>query len=140
VLEEAGLDIDTLMSEEAIQDDESNEFVDVDDLLSETETLTPKGDDELELDLDSSLSRMGENESVTDTTSQSNTDTDDSGAHGDDTGNNAALAVQASNLDLAQVYIDMDEKEAAIELLEEVLTNGNEKQVAEATELLNGIR
>jgi FimV-like protein len=46
---------------------------------------------------------------------------------------------QASNLDLAQVYIDMEDTEAAIELLDEVVKLGTPEQKDEATMLLASI-
>lgn len=49
-------------------------------------------------------------------------------------------AGQASNLDLAQVYIDMEDIEAATEALEEVLKKGNDKQKTEARALLKQLK
>ena len=45
-------------------------------------------------------------------------------------------AGQNANLDLARVYIEMDDPEAARELLEEVMDKGSDNQKAEAESLL----
>jgi pilus assembly protein FimV len=49
-------------------------------------------------------------------------------------------ADQSSNLDLARVYIDMEDNEAAKEALEEVLQKGNDEQKEEAQALLQHLR
>lgn len=46
----------------------------------------------------------------------------------------------ATKLDLARAYLDMDDAQSAREILEEVLEDGNEAQRAEARELLASLR
>ena len=46
-------------------------------------------------------------------------------------------AGQNANLDLARVYIEMDDPEAARELLEEVMNKGSEAQQTEAKKLID---
>lgn len=124
-LSDAGLDIDTLMQEESDVDD----FVNVDDLLAQSESLTPLEDEDVTLDLDKSLERMQKErpaQSLNESDSESSTEDD-------------AFANQASNLDLAQVYIDMDDVEAATEVLDEIVSQGSPEQVSEAKELLQQI-
>lgn len=129
---DAGLDIDTLLEqpnetpEPAVSgaaESEEQDFVDVDDLLRESEALSETSDEEKPLDLASSLPQQtvaGEQQTSAET--------------------NDAEAEQAGNLDLAQVYIDMDDTEAAKETLEEVIANGNEQQREEAQALLDSLK
>lgn len=116
-LDNPDLDLTALFDESAIED--SKDFIDVDRLLKESENLTPATDEELGLDLDMSLDNFLNDEAEVDV------DLD---------------ADQASNLDLAQVYIDMEDNEAAIEALEEVLQKGNTEQKLEAQVLLNQLK
>lgn len=113
-LDNPDLDLTALFDESAVED--SKDFIDVDSLLQESENLTPATDEELGLDLDMSLDKFLNDEAEIDV------DLD---------------ADQASNLDLAQVYIDMEDNEAAVEALEEVLQKGNTEQKVEAQALLN---
>ncbi|MEM0912107.1 MAG: FimV/HubP family polar landmark protein, partial [Pseudomonadota bacterium] len=46
---------------------------------------------------------------------------------------------QASNLDLAQVYIEMEDFESATDVLQEVMKSGSEEQKSEAKLLLKDI-
>ncbi len=78
----------------------------------------PEAEDERELDLDVSLSEFS-----------GVSDDDDVFDIDKDAGQNA-------NLDLARVYIEMDDPEAAKELLEEVMNKGSEAQQAEARKLI----
>ncbi|MBT1450978.1 hypothetical protein KJ365_08800 [Glaciecola sp. XM2] len=119
--EEAGLNLDALMSQDDDKEESIESFIDVDDLLSESEGLTPLEDEDLALDLDASL--------------PNNVNT----AADFDESDDAANTDQASNLDLAQVYIDMDDFDAAKEVLAEVQSNGTEAQAAEAKQLLQEI-
>jgi pilus assembly protein FimV len=112
-LDNPDLDLRALFDESTVEN--SKDFIDVDSLLQESEHLTPATDDELALDLDMSLDKFLNNEPEIDV------DLD---------------ADQSSNLDLARVYIDMEDNEAAIEALEEVLQKGNEEQKEEAQGLL----
>lgn len=134
-LAQAGLDIEALMTEEGKSgiagsnqdssaslesiDDIDDAFVDVDDLLKESDAMPEMQDDDLDLDLENSLDKLvlGGEEADSETISDDEND-------------------QASNLDLAQVYIDMEDFEAAQELLDEVTRKGNEQQKAEAASLL----
>lgn len=125
-LSDAGLDIDALMQEESDVDD----FVNVDDLLAQSESLTPLEDEDVTLDLDKSLERMQKERPA-----QSLNESDIESSTEDDT-----FANQASNLDLAQVYIDMDDVEAASEVLDEIVSQGSPEQVSEAKELLQQIK
>ncbi len=51
--------------------------------------------------------------------------------------NNAAFQEVANKLDLAKVYIEMDDAAAAREFLEEVLREGNAEQISSAKAMLN---
>jgi len=116
-LDNPDLDLTALFEEPNV--DDSKNFIDVDSLLQETENLTPATDEELGLDLDMSLDSFLNDEAEVDVDLN---------------------ADQASNLDLAQVYIDMEDNEAAIEALEEVLQKGNAEQKEEAEALLNQLK
>ena len=48
-------------------------------------------------------------------------------------------AGQSANLDLARVYVEMDDFTAARELLNEVLEKGSEDQIEEAKTILAGL-
>lgn len=120
-LEEAGLDLDELTTKPDLADDG---FVDVDDLLKESESGKALTDDELDLDLERSLGNLSFNASE----SSSN---DDSNFIDTDLEND-----QSGNLDLAQVYLDMEDTEAARELLEQVVKEGNSEERKEAKALL----
>jgi pilus assembly protein FimV len=115
-LDNPDLDLTALFDEPTVES--SKDFIDVDNLLQESEHLTPATDDELALDLDMSLDKYLNSEPGIDV------DLD---------------ADQSSNLDLARVYIDMEDNEAAIEALEEVLQKGNDEQKEEAQGLLQGL-
>lgn len=116
-LDNPDLDLTALFDESPVED--SNDFIDVDSLLQESENVTPATDEELALDLDMSLDKFLHEDAKIDV------DLD---------------AGQASNLDLAQVYIDMEDGEAAAEALEEVLKKGNDKQKIEARALLKQLK
>ena len=116
-LDNPDLDLTALFDESPVED--SNDFIDVDSLLQESENVTPATDEELALDLDMSLDKFLHEDAKIDV------DLD---------------AGQASNLDLAQVYIDMEDIEAATEALEEVLKKGNDKQKTEARALLKQLK
>lgn len=131
-IESAGLDLDALMT--SVDSDEvkkrettdSDDFVDVDDLLMESEAMAKPSDDEMELDLDSSLDKLmtsGEGRHEEAQSDYSDAETN-----------------QSSNLDLALVYIDMEDFVAAKELLEEVTRLGTQDQQEEANALLGQIK
>ncbi len=84
----------------------------------DTDTLDP---DSQELDLDVSLSDFT---GVTDEDSVIDIDKD---------------AGQNANLDLARAYIEMEDVDAAKELLEEVMTDGSDEQKMEAESILKSI-
>nr|WP_297347703.1 FimV/HubP family polar landmark protein [uncultured Glaciecola sp.] len=116
-LDNPDLDLTALFDESVI--DNSKDFIDVDSLLQESENVTPATDDELALDLDMSLDKFLNDGAEIDV------DID---------------ADQASNLDLARVYIDMEDNEAAIEALDEVVKKGNDEQKEEAKALLEQLK
>ncbi|AEP30301.1 FimV/HubP family polar landmark protein [Brumicola nitratireducens] len=116
-LDNPDLDLTALFDESEVED--SKDFIDVDSLLQESENLTPATDEELGLGFDMSLDNFLNDEAEIDV------DLD---------------ADQASNLDLAQVYIDMEDNEAAIEALEDVLQKGTAEQKVEAQALLKQLR
>lgn len=128
LLSESGLDLDSLMQDDDSADESVESFVNVDDLLSESEALTPLKDEDIELNLHKSLSRM------------SNSNVREDGEEYAAQTQEDILAEQSSNLDLAQVYIDMDDFDAAIEVLEEVKLKGSAEQIEEAMQLLQGIK
>ncbi len=131
-LDNPDLDLNALFSEQPESDGEQstdeepgaeepasaeNEYVDVETLMAEADDV-PDAEDEKDLDLDVSLSEFS-----------GVSDDDDVFDIDKDAGQNA-------NLDLARVYIEMDDPEAAKELLEEVMTKGSEAQQAEARKLI----
>jgi pilus assembly protein FimV len=131
-IEDAGLDLDALMTSVDSDDEvkktektESDGFVDVDDLLMESEAMAKPSDDDMALDLDSSLDKLMTNE---DRSQDVQSDPSD------------AESNQSSNLDLALVYIDMEDFVAAKELLEEVTRLGTQEQQDEAKTLLSQIK
>lgn len=129
VLDNPDLDLNALFSEqpasagEAVPEPElepqpeEDEYVDVEILMAQADDV-PDSEDERDLDLDVSLSEFS-----------GVSDDDDVFDIDKDAGQNA-------NLDLARVYIEMDDAEAARELLEEVLEKGSEAQQAEAKSLI----
>ncbi|HAI71001.1 MAG TPA: AAA family ATPase, partial [Alteromonas australica] len=97
------------------------EFLDVDALMDEGGDDGDIDPDTAELDLDVSLSDftgVNDNDAVIDIDK--------------DAGQNA-------NLDLARVYIEMDDVPAAKELLDEVVSQGSEEQKQEAESILKSI-
>lgn len=137
-LSTAVLDIDALANDESIYprskgaaselatkeksvdlDLSSKNFVDVDDLIEESDAAALMSDSDKRLDLNSSLGRLN-------TKQNDEFNIPDIGIESD----------QASNLDLAQVYMDMEDFEAAQELLDEVIRLGTMDQQEEAKALL----
>jgi len=137
-LSTAVLDIDALANDESIDprskgaaselltkeksvdlDLSSKNFVDVDDLIEESDAAALMSDSDKRLDLNSSLGRLN-------TKQDDEFNIPDIGIESD----------QASNLDLAQVYMDMEDFEAAQELLDEVIRLGTMEQQEEAKALL----
>ena len=108
---------DSAESENPIDASIEDDFVDVETLMAESDA-TEEDEAERELDLDVSLSEFS-----------GVSDDDDVFDIDKDAGQNA-------NLDLARVYIEMDDPEAARELLEEVMDKGSDNQKAEAESLL----
>ncbi|MDM7860329.1 FimV/HubP family polar landmark protein [Alteromonas sp. ASW11-36] len=120
-LDNPDLDLEALFTEEAPQSEEQD-FVDVDTLLAESQADDGSAVDDSNLNLDVALAEftgVSDDDVVV--------DVDDGGA-------------QAANLDLARAYIEMDDNTAAIELLEEVATEGTEEQQQEAKALLNTLK
>ena len=117
------LDLEALLSDpqQSIDDDaEENDFLDVETLINDSDDDSAI-DDDAPLDLDVSLSDfsgIGEDDDVIDI------DKD---------------AGQSANLDLARVYVEMDDFTAARELLNEVLEKGSEDQIEEAKTILAGL-
>lgn len=127
-LDNPDLDLNALFTEQpeiADTDADSEEdsapaeedYVDVETLMAQADDV-PDAEDERDLDLDVSLSEFS-----------GVSDDDDVFDIDKDAGQNA-------NLDLARVYIEMDDSEAARELLEEVMSEGSEAQQAEAKKLI----
>lgn len=139
-LRDAGLDLEALMTEDdkldfsqsadvspsdgvPIEDRNLQDaFVDVNDLLKDSDAMPEMKDSELDLDLERSLDQFVSNRQ---------TDKNHSSDIMSDVEND-----QASNLDLAQVYIDMEDLEAAQELLDDVKRKGTEQQKSEADSLI----
>ena len=132
-LDNPDLDLNALFSEqpESTEDESSGvepvaedpatpeeDYVDVETLMAEADDV-PETEDEKDLDLDVSLSEFS-----------GVSDDDDVFDIDKDAGQNA-------NLDLARVYIEMDDPEAARELLEEVMNKGSEAQQTEAKKLID---
>lgn len=113
-LNDAGLDVDALMT-----DMDEGDFTNVDDLIAESDSSPPLSDDDLELNLDGAFANMME-------------------AQSDDV-EYSLENYQSSNLDLAQIYIDMEDFESAGDVLREVLESGSDDQKAEAQALLKEI-
>lgn len=119
-LDNPDLDLDVLFTDPDEKESEatSDSFVDVDTLLEESATDDGSSADETNLNLDVALSEF------------SGVSADDVVVDVDSGGS------QAANLDLAQAYIEMDDKGAAIELLKEVLREGTDEQKEEAERIL----
>jgi pilus assembly protein FimV len=118
-LDNPDLDLTALFDDPDDKQDDGSDFIDVDNLIQESESLTPASDDEVELNIDMSLdSFLSESNGI-------DVDID---------------ADQTSNLDLARVYIDMEDTEAAIEALEQVIKKGNDSQQEEANALIQKLR
>lgn len=122
-LDDSGLDFDALLNESATEtsdrsaDNDSEDFLDIDDLISQSVDDEGTSDVEKELKLDAAL------ESYDGISDAEPVDVD---------GDNGIGA----KLDLAQAYIETDDVNSAKELLEEIIANGDETQKKEATELL----
>jgi pilus assembly protein FimV len=100
---------------------EPEDFLDVEALMDEGDDASEVDPDSQDLDLDVSLSDFT---GVTDEDTVIDIDKD---------------AGQNANLDLARAYIEMDDVDAARELLDEVIRDGNQEQKEEAESILNGI-
>lgn len=135
--QDLGLPIDQSSDKEAINeaspstiisptDDSTDDlkFVDVDDLLKESEANAILDDDDLELNLEGSLDKLAA-KTEEDVFSSADNDVE---------------ANQSSNLDLAQVYIDMEDFRAAKELLDEVIRLGSLEQQEEAYVLISKLK
>ncbi|WP_100656850.1 FimV/HubP family polar landmark protein [Alteromonas flava] len=119
-LDNPDLDLDALFTEPE-PPTESEDFVDVDTLLAESESDDGSNVDDAELNLNVDL------EGYTGISNDDfNVDVDDGGA-------------QAANLDLAIAYIEMDDSDAAKELLLQVIEQGSDEQQKEAKELLENL-
>jgi pilus assembly protein FimV len=124
-LDNPDLDLAALLndgSNDASSDDLTppEDFLDVEALMDDgDDTIDP---DSQELDLDVSLSEFT---GVTDEDTVIDIDKD---------------AGQNANLDLARAYIEMDDVDAAKELLEEVMVEGSDEQKEEAESILKSIR
>jgi pilus assembly protein FimV len=118
-LENSDLDLTALFEESTEVTEDSKGFIDVDSLLKESENLTPATDEELLLDLDMSLDSFLNVDTAIDV----------------DLGTD-----QVSNLDLARVYIDMEDNEAALEALEEVIQKGSDEHKKEAQMLIEQLK
>ena len=126
-LDNPDLDLEALLSDvgDSVTPNEANllpeDFLDVEALMDDGDDIDNGNLDNQELDLDVSLS-------------------DFTGVSDDDTVIDIDKdAGQNANLDLARAYIEMDDVNAARELLEEVLELGNEEQKAEADAILKSI-
>ena len=121
-LDNPDLDLDALFTEpDTVDSDDKKDFVDVDTLLEESAADDGSRAEETNLNLDVALSEftgVSEDDVVV--------DVDEGGT-------------QAANLDLAQAYLEMDDKEAAIELLKEVSAEGTEDQKKEALSILDSL-
>lgn len=119
-LQNPDLDLAALLSDPDAEKSGQDEFLDVETLLDES--MQEGGTfEEMPLDLDVSLSDFS---GVSDDMDMIDIDKD---------------AGQSANLDLARVYLEMDDMVSAKELLEEVLQQGSEEQKKEANHLLESI-
>ena len=122
--EPSAADSEELVLEEEPEADsvsEQQDYVDVDTLLAESNADDGIQAEETSLNLDVALAEFtgaSEDDVVV--------DVDDGGA-------------QAANLDLARAYIEMDDPQAAKELLQEVANQGSEEQQSEAKKLLDSM-
>lgn len=121
------LDLDALLNDvepETIsqpESDDEGDFLDVETLMDDSLDGDEDSFDEKPLDLEVSLSDFT---GVTDDDDVIDIDKD---------------AGQGANLDLARMYIEMDDNESAKELLQEVAENGSEEQRNEALALLKNL-
>jgi pilus assembly protein FimV len=119
-LDDPSLDLDALLHDP--EDTKAEEdYVDVETLMEESLLQDEQPKEEPELDLDVSLSEFSGVQ-----------DDDDIFDIDKDTG-------QSANLDLARVYIEMEDNESAQELLLEVIELGSQEQKDEAQALLAGL-
>jgi pilus assembly protein FimV len=137
----AGLDLDALMTDDSSdakfenitqhpqkgnkdsQIDGIDDFINVDDLLEESNATAQMSDSDKDLDLANSLDMLISPQQGDLSLSSVDIESD-----------------QSSNLDLAQVYMDMEDFDAAKELLDEVGRLGSHEQQQEANELLAKIK
>lgn len=125
-LDNPDLDLEALLSdvpsiEMGGESKETEDFLDVEALMDDGDDATFTDPDSQPLDLDVSLSDFT---GVSDTDSVVDIDKD---------------AGQNANLDLARAYLEMDDVDAAKELLEEVMRDGSEEQKQEADTILKSI-
>ncbi len=122
-------EIDTDIKAEKVSDDDlssfqkENGYIDIDKLLNESSEDSSDADPYQDVDVNfgesSDLNSLFESNPMT--------DVDD-----------AENSVNAK-LDLARAYIEIDDKDSAKALLEEIQVDGNDRQQSEASELLNSI-
>ncbi len=119
------LDLETLLTdpdeEQSDDDEKEDDFLDVETLLTESMDDDDESQDEPPLDLDVSLSEFT---GVNDEDELVDIDKD---------------AGQSANLDLAMMYIEMDDTQSAKELLQEVIDKGTPDQQQEARSVLNSL-
>jgi pilus assembly protein FimV len=117
-LDESGLDINALLNEPESEDQETGDFLDVEDLINESINAESSVPLDKELNLDAAL------ESYAGISDAQQIDVDsDNGIGG--------------KFDLAQAYIETEDFDAAKELLKEIIDIGDESQQKEATALLD---
>ena len=133
-----GLDLDGLDEGEAVVELDATEDEPSD---SASDEQTDHSDDlggDLGIDFDDSPESPAAEEA--------NVASDASAAEGDnslgdfDFADDGDADVNATKLDLAEAYIDMGDGDGARDILNEVLNDGSEEQVAKAQELLDGIK
>lgn len=121
--QESELDIETLLNEQLAEPEEAepladteDDFLDIDALLNESVEAEEGDREEKPLDLDAALDNYaGGDEDV---------DVDSDNGMG-------------AKLDLARAYLEMDDNESAIELLQQVAEKGDEEQQEEARAILD---
>jgi pilus assembly protein FimV len=125
-----GLDISALLSErttddgtamETQEDSEDDDFLDVEALLNDSYDEENESPADKEYDLSAPLASF-----FGDPVEGEGIDVDDDSGFG-------------AKLDLAHAYIEIGEHDSAIELLQDIIDNGNEQQVAEAQLALTNI-
>ncbi|GGD67250.1 FimV/HubP family polar landmark protein [Lacimicrobium alkaliphilum] len=126
--QESDLDIETLLNEQLAEPEEpkpladtEDDFLDIDALLNESVEAEEEDNEEKPLNLDAAMDGYA---TATADEDEGNVDVDNDNGMG-------------AKLDLARAYLEMDDNESAVELLQQVAEKGDEEQQEEAKGILD---